>query len=104
MDHIRNNHQDTCFKYLEGKCTFGRRCGYKHTNTIAQNVERNHSEPSHINSEEDFPSLPTRENRLVGIESATKQVMKDMNYMVNKIALFITRMEQMENMTLTKNL
>ena len=45
LGHIRKTHQDTWLKYLEGNCTYGIRCVYKHTNTIAQNVEGNHSEP-----------------------------------------------------------
>ena len=106
LDHIKNNHHEMCLKFLEGNCTFGIRCIYKHTTTSAQNVgtgsTKTLSKPPHINSQQDLPLIPTRENRLVGIESATQQMMKDMNYMVNQMALFMTRMEEMEKLTMTK--
>ena len=38
LNHIKSSHDDPCLKYLEGKCTYGRRCVYRHIETAAQNV------------------------------------------------------------------
>ena len=41
LNHIKNIHNDLCLKYLEGICTYGSRCVYIHTETIAQDVVTN---------------------------------------------------------------
>ena len=73
LNHIKTHHNDPCLKYLEGKCTYGSRCVYKHTNTIVQDVERSFAnsptETPNIYSHQDFPQVPPTEKRLVGTKN-----------------------------------
>ena len=92
LNHIKSSHDDPCLKYLEGNCTYGRRCVYKHIDINVQNVAKKQNfQTPQVNSHQDFPSLPTRENRLVGIENKMTQIM-------NQMERIMTRMELMENM------
>ena len=93
LNHIKNFHNDPCLKYLEGNCTYGRRCIYSHTEIIVQDVVRT---PSNANSYEDFPQLPPTEKRLGGSnKSSTEHLMYNMNQLVNQMSQIMTLMKHM---------
>ena len=71
LNHIRNFHNDPCLKYLEGKCTYGRRCIYKHTEIVVQDVVRT---PRNANSYEDFPQLPPTEKKTGGKQKFNRTI------------------------------
>ena len=79
MNHIKNKHNDPCCKYLEGKCSYGTKCVFKHTAKIAQNVARS---PKQTEGQQDFLTAPTNDNRLVGFQVTQEQLMMNMNSMV----------------------
>ena len=98
LNHLKNDHNEPCLRFQEGRCTYGNRCVYKHTSTDVTNVKRtqleNRSEGPHIESHSDFPYIPTTEKRLVGTQMSTEQLMLNMNNMITKMSQMMTRMEE----------
>ena len=103
LNHIKNFHNETCLKYLEGKCTFRNMCVYKHTTIIEQDVvrilERNPDKAPHINSHQDFPQIPDMEKRLEGNINYIEQLINNMNKMVHQM---IQMMKLVSNMVITR--
>ena len=97
LNHIKNYHNDPCLKYLEGKCTYGDRCVYKHRDTIVQDVERSFAnspaETPNIYSHQDFPQVPPTEKRLVGTKN--QQLIDNMSKIVNQMSQMMTLITKM---------
>ena len=67
LNHIRNNHDEPCLKYLEGNCTHGIKCVFKHTSAqrVAITPAANESQRS------DFLLTPASGKRLLGDQEKT---------------------------------
>ena len=102
LNHIKNIHNDLCLKHLEGKCTYGSRCVYKHAETNSLDVVRNFKNIQlpvpEINSHMDFPQIPPTEKRLGGNNKKTiDHLMENMNQMVSQMNQIMTLMKNMVN-------
>ena len=83
LNHIKNMHNDPCRKHIEGKCSYGTRCVFKHIAKIAQNVAWS---PRQTEVEQDFQTAPTKDNRLVGVQITQDQLMMNMNSLVMQMS------------------
>ena len=72
---------------------------YKPTDIIVQGVERNKAKQNYqipqINSQQDFPSIPTTEKGLVGSQNSTKELMMSMNQIVRQMSQMMDLVNQM---------
>ena len=68
LNHIKISHNYLGLKHLDGKCTYGSKCLYKHAETNSLDVVRNFKNIQlpvpEINSHKDFPQIPLTEKRL----------------------------------------
>ena len=104
LSHLKTDHNEPCLKYLQGTCTYGNSCVFDHTVTgvtnVVRNQRKNESGAPHLESNSDFPTLPTTEKRLVGTKISTDQLMMNMNNMITQMSQIMTRMENVMNINL----
>ena len=91
LDHIKHDHDDPCIKYLMGKCTYGIKCVYKHINQNDQIINEI-SPPPQIDSQADFPVLPTPINRKVGAQNKTELMMNNMIQMLSQMTQIMSQL------------
>ena len=103
LHHISSVHgQEICKRFKDNKCHFGDKCFFKHINTQAHHVTRN-AQSVRIPQEniisptpcdtppQDFQSVPTSWNRVVGTQNKPDMIM-NMNQMAQQIGLMMNQM------------
>ena len=88
LNHIRNNHDDPCLKFIQGTCSYGTRCMFKHVMPTESNMTRSAPEIQ-ITNPQVFPQLPTTGNRLVGPANSQENMM---DQMVNQLTILMSQM------------
>ena len=81
MGHITSEHgEEQCKKFAAGRCNFGDRCLFKHTNIIVQNVQNSqHNEAPQV-----FQNTPTTGQQLM-VGQEERVLLQTMNQLMNQM-------------------